>query len=177
LKREGKDRTVVEGRHVPPYSIRRVGNLLHRIVPVKDSAGKVIQHLAKPLMVELRPRDLAQILAGAALLSVPVGFTEEAWRLGEQLSTSRVVLFGLISMLLIALYVYFTFYRVLFPQFKFEYVKRVVAIYAISLLVVAGLLTLIGVAPWASDSLLAVKRVIIVALPASMSAALSDSMG
>lgn len=177
MKREGKDQAVAGGRPVPPYSIRRVGNLLHRIVPVKDNAGKVIQYLAKPLMVELRPRDLAQILAGAALLSVPVGFTEEAWRLGEQLSTPRVMLFGLVSMLLIALYVYFTFYRDLFAQFKFEYVKRVVAIYAISLLVVAGLLTLIGVAPWANDGLLAVKRVIIVALPASMSAALSDSMG
>lgn len=40
----------------------------------------------------------------------------------------------------------------------------------------ALLLALIGVAPWQQDNLLALKRVVILTLPASMSAALSDSV-
>lgn len=165
-----------EGPQPSHYSIRRIGALLHKVIPIKDGAGRIIQYVTKPLMVELRRRDLAQILAGAAILSVPVGFTEETWRLGEQLSSVKVALLALISLLFIAFYVYFTFYRDMFHLYRFEYVKRVIAIYMISLFVVALLLTLIGVAPWGSDSVLALKRVIIVGLPASMSAALSDSI-
>jgi uncharacterized membrane protein len=46
--------------------------------------------------------------------------------------------------------------------------------YVISLLVVAGFLTMIQKAPWEADLLLALKRTIIVAFPASMSATISD---
>jgi uncharacterized membrane protein len=158
------------------YTIERVGALLHKVYPVRDSAGKVIQYIAKPLKVELKRRDLAQILVGASLLSIPVAFTEEVWRLGSQLPTGNIVALALISLLFIALYVYFTFYRDLFQQYQFEYLKRVLAIYLLSLLVVGSLLTLIDVAPWGTDPAVALKRTVIVAFPASMSAALSDSI-
>ena len=50
----------------------------------------------------------------------------------------------------------------------------VVGIYGIALIVVAVLLTTIDKCPWGIDNLVAMKRVIIVAFPASMSAAVSD---
>lgn len=149
---------------------------MHKIYPVKDSAGKVIQYIAKPLKVELRRRDIAQILVGASVLAIPVGFTEEVWNLGTELPIWNVAILALISIVFVALYVYFTFYRDLFHQFRFEYVKRVIAIYLLSLAVVAILLTVVRVAAWSADSAVALKRVIIVAFPATMSAAVSDAI-
>jgi len=58
----------------------------------------------------------------------------------------------------------------------FEYYKRVAAIYLFSLLVVSLILTIIQKCPWGTDNLLALKRIFIVAFPASMSAAVSDAL-
>jgi len=52
----------------------------------------------------------------------------------------------------------------------------VLAIYLISLLVVALLLTIIKVAPWGEDFILALKRTLIVGFPASLSAVISDAI-
>jgi uncharacterized membrane protein len=157
------------------YTIRRIGNILHKIYPVKDNAGKVIHYLAKPLKVELRHRDLAQILVGASVLAIPVGFTEEVWTLGAKLPIWNVVVLALISIVFIALYVYFTFYRDLFHQFRSEYVKRVISIYLLSLMVVAVLMTILQIAEW-NDSTVAIKRIVIIAFPASMGAAVSNAI-
>ena len=165
-----------EGTETERQTIRRIGAILHKVYPIKDRAGRVIQYVAKPLKVELRRRDLAQILVGASILAIPVGFTEEVWTLGADLPILNVAGLALISIAFIALYVYFTFYRDLFNQYRFEYVKRVLAIYLLTLAVVASLLTIILVAPWGTESVVAIKRVVIVAFPASMSAALSDSI-
>ena len=80
------------------------------------------------------------------------------------------------STLFIALFVYFNFYRFAFKGHAVEYCKRVIAIYVFSLLVVGLILTIIHKCPWGSDNLLAVKRMLIVAFPASMSAAVSDTL-
>jgi uncharacterized membrane protein len=57
-----------------------------------------------------------------------------------------------------------------------SYILRVVATYLFSLLVVAGLMTIIQQCPWTTDFVLALKRVLIVSFPASMSAAVSDTI-
>jgi len=156
--------------------VERVGGYLHRVVPIADSAGNIISHALKPLMVEFRPRDLMQVIVGASILAVPVAFTEETWRLGQTLPFRNVQILSAVSLLFIALFVYFNFYRFAFKGHVLEYVKRVVSIYLFSLLVVSALLTVIQQAPWASNVVLAVKRVLIVAFPASMSAAVSDAL-
>ena len=157
-------------------TIKRVGGYLHRIVPIVDETGKVIQHVLKPFMVEFRPRDLMQVLVGASILAVPVAFTEETWKLGAELPIGNVILLSAISILIIALYVYLNFYRFHMKDHVLEYLKRISAIYFFSLLVVAILLTLIGRCPWNTDIVVALKRILIVAFPASMSAALSDTL-
>jgi uncharacterized membrane protein len=58
----------------------------------------------------------------------------------------------------------------------FDYVKRVLSIYLLSLIVVGTLLTIIQIAPWEEDWLLAAKRTVIVGFPSSMSAAVSDAI-
>ena len=157
-------------------TIQRVGGYLHRSVPITDNAGNIISHALKPLMVEFRPRDLMQVIVGASILAVPVAFTEEVWRLGETLPFRNILILRAFSLVFIALFVYFNFYRYVFKDHVIEYGKRVVAIYLFSLVVVGALLTVIQKAPWTSDALLAIKRTLIVAFPASMSAAVSDAL-
>jgi uncharacterized membrane protein len=158
------------------FKVERIGGYLHKVVPVVDGAGKVLSYAVSPLMWELRPRDIMQIVVGASILAVPVAFTEETWVLGERLAAANVAALAGISVLIIALFVYYNFYRNALRGHVFEYVKRVAATYVLSLIVVTGLLMLIQKCPWGVDNALAVKRIVIVAFPASMSAAVSDML-
>jgi uncharacterized membrane protein len=160
----------------PQSTVKRIGGYLHRVVPIVDSAGKILNYALSPLMVEFRPRDLMQVIVGASILAVPVAFTEETWNLGAQLPLVNVLGLSALSLLFIALFVYFNFYRFSFKDHVWQYCKRVAAIYVFSLLVVSLILTIIRKCPWGTDNLLAVKRILIVAFPASMSAAVSDTL-
>lgn len=158
------------------YEIKRIGGILHRVIPMSDAAGNVISHTLKPFMVELHWRDMIQIIIGASLLSIPVGFTEETWRMGITLPAKNVFLLSSVSIIFIAVFVYANFYRDHLREFFSDYIKRVVATYLLSLLVVGLLLTIIDKCPWGVDNMLAIKRIIIVTFPASMSAVLSDAL-
>ncbi len=158
----------------PNHTIQRIGGYLHRIVPIVDSTGKVISHAARPFMVEVRARDVMQMMVGASILAIPVGFTEETWTLGTTLPFRNVLALAFVSLLFISAFVYFNFYRFHLKGYHWEFIKRVVGIYGVALMVVAVLLTIIDKCPWGIDNLVAMKRVIIVAFPASMSAAVSD---
>ena len=160
----------------PESTIKRVGGYLHRIVPIFDSAGKIINYTLTPIMVEFRPRDMMQVIVGASILAVPVAFTEETWKLGESLPIVNVLLLSGLSLLFIAGFVYFNFYRFSFKGHILEYIKRVVGIYVFSLLVVGLILSIVQKCPWGQDNLLSIKRILIVAFPASMSAAISDTL-
>ncbi len=155
-------------------TVKRIDGYLHRVVPIADSAGKIISFSLKPIMHEFRPRDLMQVIVGASVLAVPVAFTEETWVLGAQLPLRNVLGLGLLTVVFIALFVYFNFYRYSLKGNVIEYIKRVVSIYFFSLLVVSLLLTLVQKCPWQTEAIVAVKRIMIVAFPASMSAALGD---
>ncbi len=156
--------------------VRRIGGYLHRTIPVFDEAGKIIHYTLQPLMVEFRPRDLMQVVVGASILAVPVAFTEETWVLGDELPLVNILALSMLSLLFISLFVYLNFYRFNLKGNVFEYCKRVAGIYFFSLLVVGLILTIIQKCPWGENSLLALKRILIVAFPASMSAAVSDSL-
>jgi uncharacterized membrane protein len=158
--------------------IARIGRagILHSVIPIVDESGKIIQRIVKPLMVELKFRDLIQIFVGATLLAIPMSYTEETWQLGEKLPLLNVGILAALSIFFIAIFVYANFYQFYLKGFVFEYVKRVVAIYLVSLLIVGFLMTVIQQCPWGFDNLLAIKRIIIVTLPASMSAVAVDAI-
>lgn len=158
--------------------ITRIGRAghLHSIIPIVDSSGKIIQRIVKPLKVELNFRDIIQIFVGASLLAIPMAYTEETWQLGEKLPLLNIVILASLSVIFIAIFVYANFYRFYLKGFVFEYIKRIISIYLISLLVVGFLMTVIQQCPWGIDNLLAIKRIIIVTLPASMSAVAADAI-
>ena len=155
-------------------TIKRIGGYLHRVVPILDEAGNVISHSLKPFMVEFRLRDLMQVIVGASLLAIPVAFTEEVWTLSTKLPMANVLGLSALSLLFIGLFVFFNFYRFHLGKHWLEYCKRVFMTYVISLLVVALLLWIIQRCPWSTEPMVAIKRILIVAFPASMSAAVSD---
>jgi uncharacterized membrane protein len=159
-------------------TVRRLGpgRYLHRIIPIVDASGRVVHRVVKPLMVELRARDVVQVVVGASILAIPAGFTEETWSLGEQLPLGNVLAIAGISVAFTGLFVYYNFYRHYLRQYLWQFAVRVAVIYALSLLVVAVLLTLIHKCPWGTDDLLAIKRILIVGLPSSLSAAVSDAI-
>jgi uncharacterized membrane protein len=127
-------------------------------------------------MFELRPRDVLQIIVGATVLAIPVGLTEETWILAKEINVINVTLLGIISVFFVALFVYYNFYRFYLKGHAAEYIKRVIATYGLSLLIVGLLLTLIEKCPWGIDNILAIKRIVITTLPASMAATISDNM-
>ena len=85
-------------------TVKRIGGYLHRVVPIVDGAGKVLDYALSPLMVEFRLRDLMQIIVGASILAVPVAFTEETWNLGAQLPLANVLGLSILSLLFIAFF-------------------------------------------------------------------------
>ncbi|MCK4429723.1 MAG: hypothetical protein KAW19_00325, partial [Candidatus Aminicenantes bacterium] len=57
----------------------RIEGKLKEIVTIHDEKGKILHKIISPLMVEFHPKDVLQVIIGAAILAVPVGFTEETW--------------------------------------------------------------------------------------------------
>jgi len=83
-------------------TIKRIGGYLHRVTQIVDSADKVISSVITPFQVELRPRDIFQIIVGSYLLAVPVAFTEEVWVLSEELPLRNIVYVAILSLFFIA---------------------------------------------------------------------------
>ena len=152
----------------------RVKGRLREVVTVHDDQGAVLHRFMRPLSVEFHFHDLVQRGVGATLLAIPVGFAEEVWTLGAEISNLQAFTILAISVLFITMFVYYNNYRDDFDEHRFEFLKRVLATYVVAFVVVGLLLSVIGKAPWTTDFVLAVKRVLLVTLPASMSAAVTD---
>ncbi|UCH85489.1 MAG: DUF2391 family protein [Candidatus Latescibacterota bacterium] len=159
-------------------SIQRMGRngYLHRVIPIVDKSGKIVQRVVKPLMVEFRVRDVLQVVVGASILAIPAAYTEEAWNLGRDLPIRNILGIACVSIVFIATFVYFNFYKSYLGRYLGQYLTRVVSTYLIAAIVVAALLTLVGQCPWGVDNVLAIKRIIVVAFPASMSATVTDAL-
>jgi uncharacterized membrane protein len=149
---------------------------------MKKRVGKkkdtLTEKFIEPFKSEFRKKDVLQIIIGASILSVPVGFTEETWRLGGSLPFFNVFVLMLLSLSFISFFVYFHYHRPhMGENFRHQakhFVIRVFMTYILSFMVVGVLLTIINVAPWQIDFFLAFKRTVIVTFPSSMSAAVAD---
>ena len=141
---------------------------------ISDELRLLLKSKASPLRFKFYLKDVIQVMVGASILAVPVGFTEETWRLGESLPMINIIYLLSISLIFVSMFVYYNFYRNSIKENYIEYSKRVFSTYFISFLVVTLLLVVIQRAPWQTDWILALKRTIIVAFPASMSAAVAD---
>ena len=73
--------------------IKRINGYLKEIITFLDDSGNPIGHSINPLMVELKPRDITQLFVGSLLVSTPLCFTEEVWKISESLSDINITYF------------------------------------------------------------------------------------
>ena len=121
-------------------------------------------------------KNLIQVIVGATVLAIPIAFTEETWKLGETLPMLNI--FGLfaLSLVFISLFAYRNYKKRGIPFLWDDFFVRVAATYVFAFITVSLVMILIQRAPWQADLLLAIKRIIIVTFPASMSAAIADTI-
>jgi uncharacterized membrane protein len=139
-------------------------------------SDKLIDNIVQPIFPEFKTRDALQIIIGASILAVPVGFTEETWKLGSSLPFVNILGLLILSILFITLFTHYHYYRFSTKPHLKQLAKRVASTYIFSVITVALIMTLIQQAPWTSDFTLALKRIIIVVFPSSMSAAIADTL-
>ncbi len=156
--------------------ISRIDGQLYQILVIKDDHGKELQRINIPLKVELKIHDFLEIAVGASILAVPVAFTEEVWNMGARLSWLNVGLLSFMSILFMGSFIYFTSYRNKIRMFRNEYIKRIVSTFLLSVIIVGLLLTIVDKCPWFTDFDLALKRTLIGAFPASLSATVTDNI-
>jgi len=146
-------------------------------MPVKKEgkSGKIFHEIVDPIIPRFKLKDLLQVIIGAAILAVPIGFTEETWVLGETLPLVNVFGLLILTLAFISMFTYYQYHRQQGKDHLDEFVKRVVGTYLLSFLVVAVIMSLIQKAPWSVDWLLAFKRIVIITFPSSLSAVIADT--
>ena len=119
--------------------------------------------------------DASQVAIGAFALAVPISFSEEAWRIGETLPMSNLLLVFILSVAFLGLFAYGSVFQ---GNIKYRvpvFVLRIVIAYLIATLVVALVLFSLNKFPLLTEPVIAMKRMIVIAMPASMGAIIVDS--
>lgn len=119
--------------------------------------------------------DASQVTIGAFALAVPISFSEEAWRIGETLPATNLLLVFVLSVTFLGLFAYGSVFQ---GNIKYRvpvFVVRIVIAYVIAALVVALVLFSLNKFPLLTEPVIAMKRMIVIAMPASMGAIIVDS--
>ncbi len=136
----------------------------------------LLKYTAEKLKPKLTVADTLKILVGASMLAIPTALTEEVWNLGKVLSWTNVTLMLVVEYVIIAAFIILESYKDHKRVYLREESKRVLAILLLSGGIVGLFLALADQLPLLTDSSVALKRVIIGMLPASMSATVLDSL-
>lgn len=128
------------------------------------------------MSLHFNSEDAGQIFVGAFALAVPISFSEEAWRLGETLPLVNLVLLITLSLLFLGLFSYQGVFQKVIRERIGVFVFRIVIAYLMAALVVALVLFSIDKLPFLADPVIAIKRIIVITMPASMGAIIVDSI-
>jgi len=119
--------------------------------------------------------DASQIFVGAFALAVPISFSEEAWRLGETLPLQNLALLLILSVIFLTVFTYQSVFQREIKSRKMVFVLRILIAYVMTALVVALVLFCLDKLPFFEDPITAIKRIIVITMPASMGAIVVDS--
>lgn len=120
--------------------------------------------------------DAGQLIVGAFALSVPIAFSEEAWKLAISLPALNMLLVVALSLGFIALFAYQSVFQANIRHRVAVFLFRITMAYVLTLLVVAIVLLALDKFPLLSDPLIALRRTLLIAMPASMGAIIVDSI-
>jgi len=120
--------------------------------------------------------DVSQITIGAFALAVPISFSEEAWRLGETLPLVNLVILLFLSIGFLSFYTYESVFQANVRDRIPVYLFRILAAYLVAAFVVLFVLLSINKFPILSEPLIALKRLVVITMPASMGAIIVDGL-
>ena len=126
--------------------------------------------------LNLNLEDISQISIGAFALAVPISFSEEAWKLGESLPLLNLSLIFSLSLIFIAFFAYQNVFQGKINNRITAFILRIIIAYFITGCVVALVLFSIDKFPLSIEPLVAIKRLIIISMPASMGAIVVDGL-
>lgn len=118
--------------------------------------------------------DISQIIIGAFALAIPISFSQEAWELGETLPFTNLLLLLFLSFFFLGFYTYQSIFQGNIKHRMFAFVFRVIIAYLIAFVVVSLILLSIGKLPIFDETLITIKRIIVISMPASMGAIIVD---
>ena len=119
--------------------------------------------------------DASQVAIGAFALGVPISFSEEAWGLGVTLPVINLaILFGL-SVIFLSFFAYQSVFQGNIKHRVPIFVFRIVVAYTIAAVVVALILLSLDKFPLFTEPAIALKRLVVITMPASMGAIIVDS--
>jgi uncharacterized membrane protein len=127
-------------------------------------------------MKKIDRSDIAELVVGASVLAFPVAVTEEIWNLSEQIAPFNIFLIAAVSCVFLSVFIFYIHGEESDNSSRRLEIKRVIATYGVTLLVCAAILILLGKFPLLTDTAVALKRVVLVAFPASFSATVVDSL-
>ena len=119
--------------------------------------------------------DLSQIVIGAFALAVPVSFSEEAWKIGESLPVANLFVIFCLSVGFLGFYAYQSVFQTNIKNRYAVFFFRIAIAYFVAGIVVALVLLSLDKLPIATDPFIAIRRVIVITMPASMGAIVVDS--
>ena len=120
--------------------------------------------------------DISQISIGAFALAVPISFSEEAWKLGESLPSINLFFVFTLSITFLAFFAYQSVFQGKIQNRIGAFFIRIIIAYLITGCIVALVLFSIDKFPIGSDPLVAIKRLIVISMPASMGAIVVDGL-
>lgn len=120
--------------------------------------------------------DASQVVIGSFSLSVPIAFTEEAWSLGRSLPWSNLLLVFGLSIGFLGIFAYQSVFEGDIRDRLLHFLLRLLLGYSLALIVVLIVLLALNRLPLIEDPMTALRRIIIVGMPASMGAIIVDSL-
>ena len=130
----------------------------------------------KNMKINFNIEDASQLVIGAFALAVPISFSEESWRLSETLPLGNLFLIFIISILFLSFFAYGSVFQGNIKNRRVAFVLRIIIAYLITLFVVAIVLLAIGKLPLLTETAIAIKRLIIIAMPSSIGSIIVDSL-
>lgn len=117
--------------------------------------------------------DISQIVIGAAVMAVPIAFSEELWKFGETLPTLNISVLFFLSVFIQTFYTYFSIFQ------GTETRKRVITLrislnYFLTFITVAVILFALNRLEVTTNFQIGFYRIIILTFPASLGAVIVD---
>jgi uncharacterized membrane protein len=134
-----------------------------------------MQTKGKKMNLSFNLEDASQVAIGAFALAVPISFSEEAWKLGETLHVTNLLMVFILSISFLGIFAYESVFQ---GNIKYRvpiFLLRIAIAYTIAAIVVALVLFSLDKFPLFTDTPVALKRLIVITMPASMGAIIVDS--